>query len=177
MSDLIMAQNTASPNTPGAGKIALGYNNATGRWEGRLPNGDIVLFQSEYGTQLTIGQKDSDIANATATYATYQTFSLTGLTIGKVYEIEANIVWSLSNKAGEFRARIQIDAVTEGEEISEETGTADFKKAGTLKRFFIATSTSHTVTVQFSSAGTYIATMYAAATKIFNTGLTSIPTG
>jgi hypothetical protein len=176
MSDLIMGQNVGSPQVPSAGKVGLGYNNVTGRWEGRLPNGDIILFQSVYGSNLHIVQKDTDESTTSAVFQTYQTITATGLTIGSVYKYEFVFQWSLDNKAGEFLCRTQLDAVSQGEELGFETATANQIKSASIKRFFTATATSHAITVQFAS-GANTATMYSCAGELFNTAKTTIPTG
>jgi len=179
MSELIMGQNTGEPNQPSSGKIALGYNNVTGRFEGKLPGGTLVLFESDYGKQLAIAQRIADVTTTSGSPQDYQQIALTNLEIGKVYQVDWSWAWSLDDITSKIGFRILLDSSSLAGFIYQiEPKDATDIVPNQQTYFFVATSTSHTITAQFARVGSSgTATMKRSALKVFNTGLDSIPTG
>lgn len=109
-------QRATEPNAPGVGKIALAYNNVTGRWEGKLPNGDLVLFESLFGSTKVFADRQDDQTTTDGTnWTTYLTTNGNNFPTDGRYVIFLSFFYGYSVDTRDFESRILIDGAQVGE--------------------------------------------------------------
>ena len=177
MSQIVFAQRSSEPDTPSSGKVALAYNGTANRFEGKLPNGDLVTFSAPYGASVQIAQKNVTESTTSTTFQTYQTLNLINLNVGEVYKVTWSFTFNHSSASNSMNIRHLLDASLLGSLVTKEPKDSSDLMAYTQVNYFIASSASQTIEVQYSSEVGVQSSMLRSTLEVIPTGLSSIPTG